>query len=270
MATVERCWDEPSQDERVSALPVGAGAQSLTTETPIGVVEMVGRWNCFEVHINAPVSWLDVTFRCSCSIASGVLVPVDTVRLADLELPLVLGVGATARIQGVLFSIRGRPSNSFRVEAWRTAENHEQAIFSSRAWGGATGVHGDRARRLPVDLWGQLGQIRSFTTGLAGLAVGTTVAFARNPLPRGRVGLTRLEWTRQDAGGASLTLQEVSPAAVVNVRGVWSHRGAADPANIEPPIWVPPLYTLPEGRWELVLSAGIPANNLVNMSAIDD
>lgn len=262
---VARCWATPAQDDRRVALPAAVGGVAQTfDQQPSGLFEIVGHYNCIDVAIDCPLDWLDVTLRMSARIG-GIDVPVDVVRVADLELPFV----APTRIAGLAFSIRGRTCDRFYVEAWRTEVDHGEITIGGQAWGEGD-IHGDRARRLPIDTWCSPGQTRTFTTGLAGLAAGTTVALAANPLPRGRVAVTDLEWTSTDAGGVTLVLQEVDPLGVITVRGAWQSRagGAGEPTLVRMRRQ-PPMYSGPGARWEFVQAGGLAANNLVQLHGFD-
>jgi len=257
-------WSEPAEDSRQVALPAAAVAVPLT-EAPDGMLELVGSWSHFVCTIDAPASWLDVTFICEARIG-GIDVPISVVRLADVQLPKVTSDG---RVAGVLFRIGGVAFENVRVKAWRTTVDHSECVIGARVWNSDSPL-GERAIREPVDLYVRPGQVRSFTSGAAGIAAGLTTIFPRNPLPRGRVGLTQLQWTRLDAGGATLELQEWNAAGLVAVRGVWAHRGAGDPSLLVDTTWIPPLWSAAENFWRLSLSAGAAANNLVNAQAVDD
>lgn len=264
MEQKKRCWDVPISANSIAKLPARAAGADLLLSPAGGMIEVVGHWSHFECAIDAPISWLDVTFRLVRTIG-GIDTILDIRALADMPNPITTG----GRVAGLLFSIRGRPGDRFRVEAWNTEVDHGEAKFYAFAWG-EDGIYGDRATRLPVEFV-EPGQARTFTTGLAGLAPGPGATLVLSPNTtnsRGRVAITELVWTHvvDGVGGLTLTLRETDGT----VRAVWATQAEAGAGAVGTEVretWLaPPLFSGPGNGWELVLSGGAAGANLVNIN----
>lgn len=263
-----RPWD-PATEARVTArVPVltpGVLADQTLDQSPqAGLIEMTGHWTHFECVIDVPESWLDLTCRCVRTVGG-----VDTVvairTVATLQNPIVTG----GRVGGVLFSIRGRPGDRFRVEAWRTRVDHAEGKIYARAWGADDGLFGDEATRLPIDLWAGLDNERSFTTGEAGLAVGVTQIFAATGIPRARIAITDLTWFRSDAAVGTIVLRE-QPGAVVRWVLRNAQETAAKPGYVQEDWHSHPLVSsVPGGSWEVTLDAGAVGANILNVKGFN-
>lgn len=258
-----RDWSPPAGDSRVVNLPtgVGGGAQALT-EAPSGMIEVTGNWSHFVCCIAAPANWIDVTFRLTARI-EGIDVPMDTIALAAI--PLV-HVASDGTISAMLFNVSGVAFEKMRVEAWRTAVEHLDAQFSARAWW-EDGEFSARVEPAPFALWAPTGQQRSFTTP-AGFAAGVTGVFTANPLPRGRVAVTSLDWTRSEAVLGRLVLRE-TPGAVV--RAVYQNSAAAGPVPQQrgKPGDTAPLVSAPGSGWEVSMDVGAAGFNDLNIQGFD-
>jgi len=222
-----------------------------------------GYYNCCDIYINAPASWLDLTMRLR-AINGGVESPLDMRAVADMQFSLL----PTGRVVGQLFSIRGKPASKFRVEAFKTSNAHDDGLIYGVAWGGPNGVYGDRATRLPVDLYAAPQQQRTFTTANTPLVAGAPVtAFASNPTGDG-IALTGITWTTDDAAARILTLSTqlsvIAPPVAVKQ---WTLGGVAGTTLVD--VFPQPIYSGRGLLWSLTLSGGAPADHFVNLDGFD-
>ena len=224
--------------------------------------------NC-DVYLNAPASWADVVLRIRAINGSTESV-LDMRAVADMQQQL----NPTGNISGLLFSIRGKPASKFRVEAFGTLVDHAPALIYATAWGGPTGVYGDRATRLPVDLYAAPGQQLTYTTANLPLVAGGPVTLfdvenpgGINPTGDG-IGITGITWTTDDGTARILTLQQrPTPVAVPVIVKQWTLGGLAGTTLVES--FPQPTYGERGNFWELVLSAGNPVDHFVNVSAFN-
>lgn len=247
-------WTAPGVANQTAALPPAVVPANPLTGLAMGIISATGHWSNCDLWVECDDTWADVIFELI--VRQGpIWAVIERKTLDDLGNTLA----ASGRRSGILFSARGRPCDEFRVRAFPTAVDHPQAEFRLNVWGDDGPTYGDRATRQPVDLWATPAQLRTFTTGLAGLPVGgvpvPTVVFAANP-SGGRVAVTSIMWTTSDAGPRDLTLEEVTPAAVATVRATW--RLAAPPGQLHEP-WETPLYSARGNLWLVRIAAGAVA-----------
>jgi hypothetical protein len=153
MSLLTECppWTAPAfQRSLVNRLPAGVGGES-------SVLSAQGHWCNYDIFVSAPGAWLFTTLELRVRNFETVEI-LDRKVLVDAQLPFAgdavgpIAPGTTpATVNGLLFSIRGRPCTEFALYAKHGAEVLPQAKFYARAWGSETGVYGDRAGRLPVD-----------------------------------------------------------------------------------------------------------------------
>lgn len=250
----------------IPAAPLGSsqGVLEINADaSELGADFVGGYYNCCDVYINAPASWLDLTMRIR-SMNGGVESPLDMRAVADMQFALQPG----GRISGQLFSIRGKPSSKFRVEAFKTANEHLDGLIYGVAWGGPNGVYGDRATRLPVDLYSAPGQQRTYTTANVPLVAGAPVTvFAANPTGDG-IAITGITWTTDDGAARTLTLAtQTSPIAPPVAVKEWTLGGVAGTTLVD--VFPQPIYGGKGLLWSLVLSGGAPADHFVNVDGFD-
>jgi len=225
-----------------------------------------GMFNCCDVYINAPSSWLDLTMRIRARNGAAET-PLDMRSVADMQFSLT----PTGNVQGLLFSIRGKPASKYIVEAFKTDVAHADGLVYAVAWGGDNGVYGDRNTRLPVDLHASPNQQIIFTTANTPLVAGApVVALPANPTGGG-VAIAGLTWTTSQAAATTLTLQQrPSPIVAPTISAQWVNGAIGTLAN---PIIVPfvsPLYGEKGNFWELLISGGaVPALHSVNIRAFN-
>lgn len=261
-----RPWDPPTQQSTFARLPGRAAPQDLSESPEGGLLEVTGHWSHFEVVIDAPESWLDVTCRLVRTLGG-----IDTVLDVRDVVAVPNMIVAGGRVGGVLFSSRGRPGDRFRVEAWTTTVEHEPAKLYALAWGEDGPVPQDPTSRSPMGLYNYSpDRALSYTSAAAPFAVGLNTVFAPNPLPRSRVAVTELVWTSVIAGAGALTLslQETSGA----VRAFWvaqAEAGTAGNGTYVREQWLgPPLWSEPGNGWDIVLggAGAVGAANAVNVN----
>ena len=222
-----------------------------------------GYYNCCDIYINAPASWLDLTMRIT-AINGGTSSALDMRLVADMQFSQLL----SGNVSGLLFSIRGKPASKYRVEAFKTSIAHAPGLIYGVAWGGPNGVYGDRATRLPVDLYAAPSQQRLFTTANTPLVAGGPVTvFDANPTGDG-IGLTGLTWTTDDNTARTLTLNTQTSAIAVPVPvKQWTLGGLAGTTLVD--VFPQPVYSGKALLWSLVLSGGAPADHFVNVDGFN-
>lgn len=208
---VARPWDPPIQVDRQVGLPGVPGASSRPIDPAFGMVEVDGHFCNFDVFCVLPAVWLApsaVNFRAT--VISGAAESiVDFRSAADLQVPQRDGSG---RAIGMLFSIRGRPCDKFKVEAFADATTRPAlALFYVRAWGCDGDVYGDRAGRLPVDLFARPNQQVRFTAQPVPAIGGPFVVLPANP-NGGRIAITHIAWTTTVAASL-LAIEHRTPPA---------------------------------------------------------
>lgn len=263
MPQYERKWDVEALIENRSTLAAGHSLQ--------GVVSAVGHWCDFEVYVSCEADWLNVRLRATIENARTGLVVVDEKTIGDMQYAHALGNGVdpatSGGVSGILFSIKGRASDKFGVQAVQDGEARSLAHFVVRA-SGPGGVYGDRASRLPVQPFAQLHQQWTFADALApGPAVNVL-----NPEPENRLGragrrtmITAIELTTDETEPRLVALQERNDVlGTTTFHGFWIVGGTAPTGPRRAgQAYTYPLRTKNRGsRWELTLS-GLTAGRAV-------
>ena len=212
-------YDAPRTIKQITALPALAlappppGAPSAPAREVIGIA---GRFTDFEIVINAPREWLDVTFDVMVTLGACVY-KIAQVALADLPLLTMseyqLGADPPATKGNVcarLFAIRGIRCDNIQIRAYQTTEDHAEAEFAMRAWG-SDGFYSDRSSQATVQPFGSPTQQ---VTGLLSLDL-ADVATEFQLLPSnptgGRVSLPELIVTTDDTTPRSLAVRSRDP-----------------------------------------------------------
>jgi hypothetical protein len=206
-----RIFDEPAVREAQQALTATAAADPQF-ETVL--MEAVGRWSACDIFIQADQrEWLDVEFAIRTE-AGPVVSELGRKFFRDLDFPYQPEGAGIGRVSGILFSIRGRPSDKFTLVALPrgTALATSRAFFRMRVWS-EDGFYGDREGLPPVQPFAGRSQILQNNVTLV---AGPNVIFPGHP-DRRRNYITRVV-IGNDPGAATTgpyILEDSDPAGVI-------------------------------------------------------
>lgn len=183
-----------------------------------GLIEVTGHWNCFEVYAQLPSpAWRNVRVQAHCMVGNGMTVVGDTLlsRVTGQFTPQGEAGGFTA----LVFSIRGRSCERFRLVAVDVPEGViEPAMWWCYSWGEGD-VYGDMATRLPVELFASgARRVNGLVTLTPDATAGTLVT--ANP-DGGQTALTHLAITSSDTTPRLVTLSYQVGADPPVVTGSW-------------------------------------------------